>query len=140
MTMETTEKCAQLFQHHFKVGLDQARGIFPTGNWELQPHSKFYSNEGTYRKILLTPTTLPPDQKKKAVVEVIPHCPYHIAGQLGVLSASGVVIKCISERCKNKHEKIEKITRIEMTKAIKSITVKRINELSEAAVAKHFKN
>lgn len=65
MTMETTEKCAQLFQHHFKVGLDQARGISPTGNWERQPHSKFYSNEGTYRKILLTPTTLPPDQKKK---------------------------------------------------------------------------
>ena len=140
MTMETTEKCAILFQHHLSVGLDQARGISLTGNWERQPHSNFYSNEGTYRKIIIAPAVLPSAQKKEASAEPISLCPYHIAGQLGVLSVSGSAIKCISERCKNKHEKIDKLTRNEVTRAIKSITVKRIRELSEAAVAKHYKN
>ena len=127
-------------QHQLSIGLDQARGISRTENWGRQPHSKFYSNEGTYRKIILAPAVLPSAQKKETSVEPISLCPYHIAGQLGVQSVSGSAIKCISERCKNKHEKIDKLIRNEVTRAIKSIAVKRIRELSEAAVAKHYKN
>ena len=138
MTMETPEECASLLLRHLQVGLTQARRTAPTGNWEKQPHSKFYSSEGTYKKVIVAPsptTTV----KKEATAGSILICPYNIAGQLNIKSASGSAIKCTTERCKNKHENIDNLTRNDVTKCIKTITVKRIRELSLAELVNHYK-
>jgi hypothetical protein len=80
MTMDTPQKCASLLLRHLQFGLTQARRTASTGNWETQPHSKFYSSEGTYKKITLTsPTTSA--NKTAAVTDAIVICPYHIASQ-----------------------------------------------------------
>jgi hypothetical protein len=56
MRMDTPEKCALLLQHHLDVELMQARGKAPTGNWERQPHSKFYSRQDSVNPaIVITP-------------------------------------------------------------------------------------
>ena len=119
--METPEVCALLLDRHLQFGSTQARGTAITGNWEKQPHSKFYSSEGTFKKILVTITPpAAPLAKKEMTAETVLICPYHIAGQLGILSASGSVIKCTAERCKNKHENIDKLLRNDVTKAART--------------------
>jgi hypothetical protein len=137
MTMETPLQCASLLIHHFQIGLKQAHRTASTGNWENQPHSKFYSSEGTYRKILFSLPSTPP-VKKETAVEPTLICPYHIAGQLGILSATGSVIKCTTDKCKYKHERIDKLPRNDVTKCVKTISVKRVRELSMVAIQKFY--
>ena len=140
MTMETPELCAMLLDRHLHFGLTQARGTAITGNWEKQPHSKFYSSEGTYKKILVTVTPpTAPVAKKVITAETVLICPYHLAGQLGILSASGSVIKCTADRCKNKHESIDKLLRNDVTIAARTIVVKRMRELCMMAIQKYYK-
>lgn len=136
--METPEQCASLLVRHLQFGLTQARRTAPTGNWEKQPHSKFYSSEGTYKKVVVIPASNP-KVKKETTSESVLICPYHIAGQLGIKTISGSLIKCTADRCKNKHENIDDLTRNDVTKCIKTITVKRIRELCMAELAKHYK-
>ena len=138
MTMETLEQCASLLVRHLQFGLTQARRTAPTGNWEKQPHSKFYSSEGTYKKVVVIPASNP-KVKKETTTESVLICPYHIAGQLGIKTISGSLIKCTADRCKNKHENIDNLTRNDVTKCIQTITVKRIRELCMAELAKHYK-
>jgi hypothetical protein len=138
MTMDTPDQCASLLIRHLHVGLTQARGTAPTGNWEKQPHSKFYSSEGTYKKIIVASPTIS-TVKKETVPGTILICPYHIAGQLGITSASGSAITCTTERCKNRHDNITKLNRNDVTKCIKTITVKRIREQSMAELVKYYK-
>jgi hypothetical protein len=103
--MDTPEKCALLLQHHLDVELMQARGKAPTGNWERQPHSKFYSSEGTYSKVIAASPQQPDPNSSKnntsKTQERIKHikadaiCPYNLAGQLGVTTIAGLTLSCL---------------------------------------------
>ena len=136
--METPEQCALLLLRHLQVRLTQDRRTAPTGNWEKQPHLKFYSSEGTYKKVIVTPPPTTTGKKETTPMSTL-ICPYHIAGQLSIKSASGSVIKCTTDRCKNRHENIGNLTRNDVTKCIKTITVKIIRELSLAELINHYK-
>jgi hypothetical protein len=139
MTMESPEKCALLLQQHLQAGLTQARGAAPTGNWEKQPHSRFYSSEGTYSKVILTSLPSPVPPKKEIPPKTAGICPYHLAGQFNVLSVSGSTVVCTNNNCKNRHATLAHLTRAEVTAAVKSVAVKRIRDLCTAAINTHFK-
>lgn len=137
MTMVTPVKCALLLQRHLHEGLLQARGTAVTGNWETHPHSKFYSTEGTFRKVTMPTTlTLPVTKIDKPSTASIACCPYHLAGQLGVLTAAGAIMSCTNKSCKHPHSKLAKLKNSEITNVLKTITIKRIRDLCTKAVSK----
>ena len=148
MKIDTPEKCALLLQHHLNVGLMQARGTAPTGKWERQPHSKFYSNEGTYSKVISASTQQPDPnssknntsktQEKMKHIKADAICPYNLAGQLGFLTIAGLTLACTNKKCNNRHATLRKLTRAEVTTATAAITVKRIRDLCETAAEKYF--
>ena len=52
MSMATPSQCAALLKHYLFEELQKARGLSENNKWERHPHSKFYSQEGTFSKVI----------------------------------------------------------------------------------------
>lgn len=152
LSMNMPARCAALLKRYIHKIVRRARGVSGTNNWELHPHSKFYSQEGTFDKVVFLKKSRVDESNSNKYVLAAPSkeaihqtpqgsmtvCPYHIVSQLGVKSKSGSVIECTTDRCRNKHVNIDNLDRNDVAKSIRTIGVRRIRELSMAELGNHY--
>ena len=82
MAKTTPTQCAALLKHYLFEELQRARGLSETNKWERHPHSKFYSQEGTFSKVKFNKTIKlgPKPVSEEKGANKLP-CVWHLASQ-----------------------------------------------------------
>lgn len=113
--MSTPSQCAALLKHYLNEEIQKAKGLSNAKKWEIHPHSKFYSQEGTFRKVLfkkqVTNDVIPATIDKK--VKKLP-CIWHAAEQLKIRNAKGQIISCRKLSCEWPHRPLSQCSREEL--------------------------
>ena len=112
MSMTTPSECAILLRHYLRTEIEKSRiTTSASASWERHPHSRFYSQEGTFNKV----------QFKKSVKSEVPSnkvekpiCIWHSAGLLQVKNAHGQLVACRRAQCEWSHRNLSECTKKEL--------------------------
>ena len=100
MGMTTPSLCAALLKRYLNEEMQKAQGLTGTKKWETHPHSKFYAQEGTFRKVIFKKVIVhdsnPVVQDKCA--RKLP-CIWYAAEQLKVRNVKEQIITCRKALC-----------------------------------------
>ena len=115
ITMTTPTQCAALLKHYLFEELQRARGLSETNKWERHPHSKFYSQEGTFSKVKFNKTIKlgPKRVSEEKGANKLP-CVWHLAEQLKVKNAKDQIVTCRKASCEWPHKTLISCTREEV--------------------------
>ena len=135
MPMSSPSQCAALLKRYFKDEMDKAKGVASTNKWEFHPHSKFYSQEGTFNKVQfnIRPTTSLGDKRKIPDVEAQSGlCIYHLGNQMDVVGYNSQAIECRNgAKCTNRHMDKKELTKTQAYAAINSMPDGRLRKSYE---------
>ena len=115
MLMTTPSQCAALLKHYLYEELQRARGLSETNKWERHPHSKFYSQEGTFSKVRFHKSVklgVKPVNEEKGVNKL--PCVWHLAEQLKVRNMKDQIVTCRKASCEWPHKAFTNCTREEV--------------------------
>lgn len=133
MKMDSPINCAALLKMYLNDEVKSARGERrEETNWEIHPHSFFYSAEGDYSKnifvnivvkTMLTKPIVKNVSFEKSAVEDKEICLWHLGSQLGVEASSGKRIECRhKEICRKIHKTLHNTTKCEATAVVEKMT------------------
>jgi hypothetical protein len=108
-------KTAALLKHYLFEELQRARGLSETNKWERHPHSKFYSQGGTFSKVKFHKVVKsgPKPVNGEKGVNKIP-CVWHLAEQLKVKNMRDQIVTCRKASCEWPHKILTNCTREEV--------------------------
>ena len=111
MLLTTSSQCATLLRRYLCEEVEKARNPSLENKWERHPHSKFYSQEGTFNKVQFRKTVKP-----EAAVNKIekPLCIWHSAGLLQVKNAKNQPVACRRAQCEWSHRSLSECTKKEL--------------------------
>jgi hypothetical protein len=115
MLMTTPSLCAALLKRYLYEEMQKAQGLSGSKKWEAHPHSKFYAQEGTFRKILFKKVISQDANPVKHEKEInkLP-CIWYAAEQLKVRNAKDQVITCRKTLCEWPHRSLTQCSRGEL--------------------------
>lgn len=132
MKMDSPIYCAALLKMYLNEEVKSARGERgEEKNWEIHPHSFFYSAEGEYSKNIFVNTVVKVAAKsvvknvsfEKSTIEDKEICLWHLGSQLGVEASSGKRVECRhKETCRKIHKTLHNTTKYEATAIIEKMT------------------
>ena len=115
MLMTTPSLCAALLKRYLYEEMQKAQGLLGAKKWETHPHSKFYAQEGTFKKVIfkkvIEKITNPVIQDKGT--KKLP-CIWYAAEQLRVRNAKDQVITCRKASCEWPHRSLIQCSRGEL--------------------------
>ena len=111
MLLTTSSQCASLLRHYLCEEIEKARNPSLENKWERHPHSKFYSQEGTFNKVQFRKAV-----KSEAPVSKVdrPLCIWHSAGLLQVKNAKDQLVACRRAQCEWSHRSLSECTKKEL--------------------------
>ena len=122
MSMTTPSLCAALLKRYLYEEMQKAQGLSGSKKWEAHPHSKFYAQKGTFRKILfkkvISQDTNPVKHEKD--VKKLP-CIWYAAEQLKIRNAKDQVITCRKTLCEWPHRSLTQCSRGELIARAESL-------------------
>jgi hypothetical protein len=112
LLMTTPSECATLLRHYLREEIEKSRSTSLTSaSWERHPHSKFYSQEGTYNKVQFRKSIKPEVPSNKVDK---PICIWHSAGLLQVKNAQNQLVACRRAQCEWSHRSLSECTKREL--------------------------
>jgi hypothetical protein len=111
MLMTTPSQCAALLKQYLSNEIEKARNPSSTNTWERHPHSKFYSQEGTFNKVKFRKAIKPETPANKVNNSL---CIWHSAGLLQVKNAKDQPVACRRAQCEWSHRNLSECTKKEL--------------------------